>query len=96
MEGFFDDFDDEFIDGDFEDDYDDDEDHEESDIEESVNDDPALEGDANEEEPEGDGFDAQNAFFVGSLFGFAYEEGRLREEKRKRKNADSDDSSVID
>ncbi len=47
MGDFFDDFDSEFKDDDFEDDYG--EDHEESDIEESVNDDPALEGDANEE-----------------------------------------------
>ena len=94
MEDFFDDFDGEFIDGEFEDDYDGD--HEEFDIDESVNNDPALEGDSNEEESEGDRFDAENAFFVGSLLGFAYEEGRLREEKRKRKNADSDDTSDID
>ena len=57
---------------------------------------PALEGDSNEEEPEGDGFDTEKAFFVGSLLGFAYEEGRLREEKRKRKNVDSDNPSDID
>ena len=91
MGDFFDDFDSEFKDDDFEDDYG--EDHEESDIEESVNDDPVQDGDANEEEPEGDGFDP---FFVGGMMGFAYEEGRLREEKRKRKNADSDDPSDID
>ena len=98
MEDFFDDIDGKldgyFMDDDFEDDYG--EDHEESDIEESANDDPALERDSSEEEPEVDGFDAENAYFVGSLLGFAYEEGQLREEKRKRKNTDSDDSSVID
>jgi len=91
---FFDEFNGDSMDDDYDDDYD--EDHEEFDVEESVNDDPAFEGDSNEEEPEGDGFDAENAFFVGSLLGFAYEEGRLREEKRKRKNADSDDPSDID
>jgi len=90
---YFDDFDDEFIDGELENDYD--EDHEEFDIEESVNDDPVQDGDANGEESEGDGFDAENAFFAGNLLGFAYEEGQLREEKRKRKNAVSDDPSDI-
>ena len=97
MEDFFDDidgkFDGYFMDDDFEDDYD--EDHEEFDIEESANNDPALEGDSNEEEPEGDGFDAENAFFVGSLLGFAYEDGR-RERRKRRKNSDSDDPSDID
>ena len=89
MEDFFDDFDGEFMDDDIEEDLD------ESEVEDSVNDDSALEGDSNEEESEGERLDAENAFFVGSLLGFAYEEGRLREEKRKRKNADSDYSGEI-
>ena len=88
----FDDFDGEFIDDDFgEDDYS--EDHEEFDVEESVNDELAPDGDSNEEEPEGDGFDSENAFFAGSLLGFAYEAGRRK--RRKARANSSNNHSIV-
>ncbi len=85
---YFEDFDwefmeDEFDDGAFDDDMD-------------GSADPDFNDELNQEDDQNDGFDVEDAFYTGSLFGFAYEEGRLRGEKRKRKNADSDDPSDID
>jgi hypothetical protein len=82
---FFDDFDDfindGFDDGEFDDD-----------MESSA--DPDFNDELNQEDDKNDGFDVEDAFFTGGLFGFAYEEGKLK--RRRRKNADSDNPSDID
>ena len=46
-----------------------------------------------QEDDQNDGFDVEDAFYTGGLFGFAYEEGKR--ERRKRKDTGSDDPSDI-
>ena len=82
---YFDDFEGEFIDEGFDDgEFDDG-------MEDSV--DPEMD-DLNQEDDQNDGFDVEDAFFTGGLFGFAYEEGKR--ERRKRKKDVWEDSSDID
>ena len=84
---YFDDFDGEFMDGGFDGgEFDDG-------MEDFLNSDIA--DDQSQEDDQNDGFDVEDAFFAGGLFGFAYEEGRL-ERRKRRKNADADDPSDID
>ena len=47
-----------------------------------------------QEDDQNDGFDVEDAFFTGGLFGFAYEEGKRK--RRRWKNTDPDDPSDID
>jgi len=78
----FDDFDGEFMDdGEFDDD-----------IEDSL--DPDQNEDLDQDDDQHDGFGWDDAYWIGTGLGFAYEEGR--QERRKRKKIDSDDSSEID
>ena len=83
---FFDDFDGEFMDDWFDDgkfDYE---------FEDSL--DPDINDDQSQEDDENNGFDIEDAFFTGGLFGFAYEEGKR--ERRRKKDLGSDDPSDID
>ena len=82
---FFDDFED-FIDDGFDDgEFDDG-------MEDSLN--PDQIDELNQDDDQNDGFDVEDAFFTGGLFGFAYEEGRRK--RQKRRSSGSDDPSDID
>ena len=81
MCNFFDDFDGEFIEDEFDDG-----------MEGSA--DPNFNDELNQEDDQNDGFDVEDAFYIGGLIGFAYEEGK-RERCKRRKNSDSDDPSDI-
>ena len=98
MEDFFDGFDGDFIDGEFEDDYGEDdfgEDLDGCEMEDTADEEPVAGVDSNKDEPICDEFDVEDAFVVGGLMGWAYEEGR-QERRKRRKNSDSNDPSDID
>jgi len=81
MEDFFDDFDD----GDsFEDSFD-----EDFEAENSLDDDSGIEGETTEDDIHNHEFTGQDAFFLGSAMGWAYEEG-LEERKRRKLEKEMD------
>ncbi|MCK4620130.1 MAG: hypothetical protein KAT52_09300 [Desulfobacterales bacterium] len=81
MDDFFDDFDE----GDsFEDSFD-----EDFEAENSLDDDSGIEGETTEDDIHNHEFTGQNAFFLGSAMGFAYEEG-LEERKRRKLEKEMD------
>ena len=86
MEDFFDDFDDDFDNGDF---MDEDifEDNIEEDLEtdEPFDDDPVQEDEPYETHSKDSEFTTKEAFFLGSFFGFAYEEALKKRKQRKGK-----------
>ena len=56
--------------------------------------DPDPEDDLNHEIDQSDGFDIEDAFFTGSLIGYAYKEGK--DKRRKQKDASSNEPPDID
>ncbi len=92
MENFWDDFDDDFDNGDFMDeDFFEDNLEEDLEIEEPFDGDPEFDDDPYETDSKDFDFTARDAFFLGSAFGWAYEEG-LRERKQRKRKKFSDDS----
>lgn len=83
MEDFFDDFDDDEF---FEDSFD-----EDTEMSEPSAGDPLQEDEPEQADSQDDEFTTKEAFFLGSAFGFAYEEG-LRERKRRKRKKFKDDS----
>jgi len=94
---FFDNFDGEFMNDGFDDDEFDDgvEDYEIGDpVDDEPVSDPLSDKDLMQGDDQSDGFDVEDAFFAGSLVGFAYEEGRR--DRRKRRNKAMDKPEEID
>ena len=87
---YFDDFDGEFMDEVFyEDHFDDDLD----DIEMEDSMDPGTDDDLTQGDDRCDGFDWDEAYWIGTGIGWTYEEGKRK--RQRRNNADSDDPSDI-
>lgn len=87
---YFNDFDGEFMDDDFEDYPDDGMD--DYGMEDAA--DPDINADLNHEDDQCDTFGWDEAYWIGTGIGYAYEEGRRG--RRKQKNSDSGDPSGID
>jgi len=82
MEDFFDDFDDDFFENSFEEDIE---------MSEPFDGDSMQEDEPEQTDSKDSEFTARDAFFLGSAFGWAYEEG-LTEQKRRKRKKFSDDS----
>ena len=92
MDDYYDDFDDDFSDdfddGDsFEDSFD-----EDFEAENSLDDDSGIEGETTGDDIHDADFTAQDAFFLGSAMGWAYEEG-LEERKRRKLEKEMNDKT---
>ncbi len=89
---FFEDFDDDFDEGEFmEDDLFEDSFEEDLEMDDPIAGDTELDNEPTEDESQNNGFSTKDAFTLGGVMGWAYEEGRRERKHRKRKML-SDDS----